>query len=1620
MMMRIIYLSTCFCLLVGSLIVPVDGILWADDAKPAAGTEMKKSKEEAAQKEADKKDTAKGDTKKAEPDAKNPLANLIRNVFAPNNRPPKRIIPKGDGPEERKDPKYDLDDIDQRAPYDPELSNELRKAAINIQDERWEPALERLQFLLDRQEDFLVMGEKGKWLPLRVEANRLLGQMPEAVRQQYEFKHGETAKLVYDQAIEKNDLSQMAQVAWRFYHTEVGRLAANHLGTAHFNRGEYGLAVQWFQQLTDSHHDLTDAPRFKMKYAVALRRIGRNNDATRVISEIDPQAFRQVAQETSVSIDGPERWLESLPSAEQGGNQKLQEWHTFLGTPDRIGRIDGGSPLLLPQREVDLAHSHAVLAQMQNLRQDLFDQGRTPIPAWFPVMNGGRIAFRTMRGVQVMNVESGRMIWEVPEAASPEILLAGQLKFSASGPNAELRQVKPIVAAYQGNGADSHPLASLLYRDGTYGMLSCDNDHLYVLEDTAILAKASRSYSWRGNVQNNDELNRDWASNQLVAYDWNTGRTVWRKGGPLVNEMIVPSLAGYFFHGAPVPAGRELYLVGEHNNELRLVALDAATGRVLWNQLIGFSEYPIESDSGRRHWNIQVSIKDGIIICPTSSGWLVAVDRESHAILWAHRYRKRQHATSPSYNNRASISGSETLNTRWGPSAPIISAGKVLYTPREERHLYCVDLFTGERLWQLPKSQYLYLAGVYDGNALLVKSDGVTALSLETGTTQKTIPFANGEERPSGVGVLSGDRYFLPVNSGKLLEIDLKQGRITERIRSFRDRPPLENLNFYRGWLISFGPSGLVMFEQRSTIEDDIQRRRQSDPADPIALLREAKILYLSDNYEGTLETLRKVDVDNLDTERQEKHHQLMTECLIRVIRKNFKGGDQELQELESLTRSDQERFHTKLLKIEQAFAREQFLNAFRGYQSLIAADSPKMVKRPDNPRVEIRLEDWVGGRLGETWQQLSDDDRRQITSEIISQHEQISGEEAVHERERFIRQYGFHPAAMQALSLLQQDYLKRDDFASAANVTEKLVARYRKSRSDGALSADDVNRTVLAMDRLASRMTSRKWDYDAAYFLKRLHREFNRLTFEPTEQVATVLKERAAQQNALTTSPPPVRWDTYDFRVSRSGTNYSSYHLMAIDRGMSPLPFLKNHRLQLRPNRNRLEFLSGVDETIVWSLPVRTARSVTQNQAALVSSDHLLFLLHKDVLHVLSPVERRLLWTRPVMSRMEAPGAYRTVPSNRTIEPMRNLSTLGSSLSLNRQATRRGMLAIANSDYVCLYEKRGVAVYDAITGNLRWRLTGLPKGTNVYGNRDYLYVVTPDGSQVDEPFGLHPQETGNSRRRELSPRAYALRSADGQRVAIANLSSLLMQSINVGERGLVMVEQNAVSGLFGLSKMPDMIRLYDPLTKKDVWKNRFPRNTRFSMLPNGSLAALTTTGQLELIDLATGSRQKRGSVPEKILTSPESVYLLSDNENFYVVINQRRTGSSYYYSENIPSIRMNGTLIALNRENGEERWQKTINGQNMLIPYFGHSPVLMFGARSYIRNKELAYWSMKILMLDRWTGRELAQETMPSNGGYRSMHLNLSERYIDLRSYNERIRIYASNPDQEKEATVP
>jgi hypothetical protein len=75
---------------------------------------------------------------------------------------------------------------------------------------------------------------------------------------------------------------------------------------------------------------------------------------------------------------------------------------------------------------------------------------------------------------------------------------------------------------------------------------------------------------------------------------------------------------------------------------------------------------------------------------------------------------------------------------------------------------------------------------------------------------------------------------------------------------------------------------------------------------------------------------------------------------------------------------------------------------------------------------------------------------------------------------------------------------------------------------------------------------------------------------------------------------------------------------------------------------------------------------------------------------------------------------------------------------------------------------------------------------------------------------------------------------------------------------------------------------------------------------------------------------------------------------------------------------------------------------------------LLVLASREYKREGALRYYLLRLAAVDKRTGQDRVSMETPSNyWSFNGLRLNLAERYLELGSYNQRIRLVAAGKER-------
>ena len=247
----------------------------------------------------------------------------------------------------------------------------------------------------------------------------------------------------------------------------------------------------------------------------------------------------------------------------------------FRGDPSRNASTAGRRPLLNLRWRVEVTGVDILekaLIEQETMNRE---HGVAMFSGLHPLAIGDLVFMRTTTNVLAVDFQTGKRRWQTPEEKDPGDSRCQPLQSRVHG----AKQHEP--AAQYGQR---------IWDDATYGTISSDGSRLFVIEELPLgVGGPNAGFGMFGG--RNDPSNRS-ITNKLVAYDIRTeGKVQWEMGG---QESLQQSDA--FFLGPPLPLRGQLYVMAEVKDELRLLALDGATGKLLWSQQLAMVEANITQD----------------------------------------------------------------------------------------------------------------------------------------------------------------------------------------------------------------------------------------------------------------------------------------------------------------------------------------------------------------------------------------------------------------------------------------------------------------------------------------------------------------------------------------------------------------------------------------------------------------------------------------------------------------------------------------------------------------------------------------------------------------------------------------------------------------------------------------------------------------------------------------------------------------------------------------------------------------------------------------------------------------------------------------------------------------
>lgn len=1423
-------------------------------------------------------------------------------------------------------------------PADRTMLRWLDQARLLLEQERYVEAVRCLGAILESPEDYFFKPDKTGPVhrSLKSEAQRLLAAMPRAAAELYELQYGARARQMLHDAAKRRDLAGLTEVSRRFFHTEAGCEATFLLGLDHFDHGRWLAGALTLQRLRDTSPKADQfEPTLSLTIAACWLRCGSLDRATECLARLKTRfsgptvvvGGKEVNLFAEPSQGGA--WLERLMGrAETAEASQGDQWAIYRGNVARNASVAASGPLLSLRWRVPTTDHPFVEAMLKQLQEAENESDEWAVPGFHPLVVGDVVLMRTVENLLAVDFATGKRIWEVPTDGSVEGLLNPP-------PDAPLARGPQLEQA----------LRIRMWGDATYGTLSSDGKLVFAVEDLDLAIGPAVMQGLFLRIQRQEDRRSPKVFNRLAAYDVHTGKLKWHVGGS-PEELGLP-LAGTFFLGPPLPLMDQLFAIAESKGEIRLLALDAKTGDLLWSQQLADVDRDVLSDPVRRLAGVSPSYADGILVCPTSNKSVVALELASRSLLWGYTYTPE--ATADPQVMFFAIQGMAEPNPagRWTDASAILADGRVLITPVDSREVHCLSLSDGSLLWKQARQEDLYLACVHRGNVVLVGKRRIRAVDAASGQPAwegRTVPLPAGT-KPSGTGFLSGDLYYVPLVSGEVMAIDVAQGRIASVSRSRRGCVP-GNLVCSKGMVLSQRADGLEVFYQLDALKRLVDQRLGRTPSDAAALSLRGEILWHQGKLDDALDSFRL----SLQASDEPNTRDLLRDAYFDALQADFAKHRARLPEIEPLIQTPSQRA-TLLRLVAVGLERNgEFPAALEAYRQLIDLDRNQRALDPIDKALSVRRDRWIQSRLAALRATGSEALRAQIDQLAESQWAKAQEEGTIPSLQRFLDYFGDHPLADEARARLIEKLRVSGRLLQA----ELLLRRQERSA--------DPQRAAAAVAALAELLRQAGRPRDAAIVYARLERELGDVPCLGAKTGKQVVADLPDDDPVRAWLRPPA-WPTAYVEVTRAAARLGpsvGYIPFTLEYSGPRGPFFSDTVVELHHQPVQLVARDGLGMTR-WQLGM--AEIVGQDRFAfsrgmmrLCVEGHLMLVSMADKLLAVDTLGDGTGKAPRVLWRQESGGAA----SETAAGPPRVRIVVANVAGRIQRVHFSGnddspinLPEALSEQLVCLRQRHRCIAVDPCTGDVIWQRQDIRPDSLLFGDHTYVFVSAPGETK-----------------------ARVLRAADGELIGERDVP--LDRLATFGRRVLVWKDDGTQGAL----------ELIDAWTGEHVWPTLpFSANAQVRLVEDEAVAVLEPEGRFCLVRLADG----RIVIDAKLRAeAPMCEFLVLRAPEQYVVVVQGPEDEQPNENRHVHPIpgassqRITRAYVYAFDRQGKPLWPSPVEVKDQFLPFDQPSqlPVLVFASMVQQRSAErkTLQTSTVILGVDKRTGQVICNETV-ANG---------------------------------------
>ncbi|MDB5385080.1 MAG: hypothetical protein JWM11_726, partial [Planctomycetaceae bacterium] len=1181
----------------------------------------------------------------------------------------------------------------------------------------------------------------------------------------------------------------------------------------------------------------------------------------------------------------------------------------------------------------------------------------TPLPAAFPVIaNGGRLLLRTYTSIVALDLLTGEQIWEC-EAISEK-------------PNPKVRRSSLENLSFR--DLMSQDLLKFLVSNQVSGDCVADEENAYFIADR-YLENPIRKYPQPGSSG---------PRNQVMACRLTDGAVVWQ-------AWVSAELADISFLSQPVIHSGRLYLLGETESEIRLFVIKCADGKLDWQlTLANNSKLNLLHHPSRKMRQLKLLWQDGWLICPTGVGCVIAVDSITRSYEWAYRYPTQEEI--PKSGGRLAAGGTDTAKVvprmEWQRVGLARDESRVYLVSPESSLLHAVDVSSGELLWQQPRQDGLYLAGLISGKLVVVGQKTLKGLDPATGNTVWQHEIGS----PSGCGCVQGGNYLLPLASGQVLLVEAASGKILRGAHG--DQQALGNLVQGAGVLVSLTPKKLEVYASWESEHYELLARLKAKPDDPQLL----KLMYGQMRRGGDMSQV--VDLlraayhkDPLPAVRVQ-----LVLALVENLAANPERREELLKELQPLTKLLGRQPDELRIRIQAALAMRERASALAAAIDLTSLVTQEEFEIGLDKQSQVRSDRALQGLILQILRDAPEGERQELEKMLDAALQGARDSRDPFTLQRFAVQLSELPWGRQARL--------RD-----RGQTRIGWPTYRQELSLLDLSVDpDSAVAAPALWALAQDLTERSFRHDAARYDRELLDRFPDVRLDATHTVTEAIA--GLPQDSLVVKElkqgPADPWPRTKPVVSKpKGRSREPFFMpIPVDAPSGSLMDRINISVPSHAGAtvNRL-ICQGDAFPGYWEIPLPKTRSLFEG---LQDTYHgwglgqLLVIRLGTQIHGVSLLDNtgepngRVVWSLDLAEDLAPPF---------DIVHRRNRQGLGETetVIVDEYSREIGQIHVMLPGYFCYRHRGEIVVVETATGRIAWRRRTEQPNLQITGDASFIYLVDGRANHVE----LVRVVDG------VSERTLPLKFSSEVPLILDHGMAIASEAVEVANTDTNNSETATPKKPVKELKL-HWFRLRD---MQLLQEQPLHRNSRKFLLDQDTLGILRPDKMLTWYDLDSG--RELGKTALDVTSDVSQVHVWHDPFRFYIL----PSGIPPKYAlHRVPQIRsgyrqhlVQGTLHGIDRKTGQVAWKRKLEDTFVALDQPRSAPVFVFNYQTLAPQvKELSSPPAAgevegiLQVLDRRTGEDIYWERDAKLAPDVTVELNLESRWLDIHGVAQRVRL--------------